>query len=412
MTTTKDRMPLSDELRKMLTEGSGDFLKEAMLALLTEFMEMQIAKMVGAGRHERSDQRQDQRNGYRERQFDTRVGTLDLAVPRLRKGNYMPSFLEPRSRAEQALLNVIQEAYVHGVSTRKVSDLLKAMGLDGISKSEVSRICQSLDEQVESFRSRPLEQRYPYLWLDATYLKVRSEGRVVSNALVVAYAVNDEGYREVIGVSIGASESEAFWTEFLRGLVARGLGGVQLVISDAHQGLKAAIAAVLTGASWQRCMVHFLRNVEGKVSKAAQGMVGASVRAIFAQPDMETARTTLIRTAEMLGKKYPQVAEMLLDSQEDLLVHLHFPEPHRKQIRSTNCLERLNKEIKRRSDVVGIFPNQAAAIRLIGMVLVEQNDEWMASSKRYMSLESLEVFKLRVLEGGVPALPAATDQAA
>lgn len=412
MTTTKNRMPLSDELRKMLTEGSGDFLKEAMLALLTEFMEMQIAQMVGVGRHERSEQRLDQRNGYRERRFDTRVGSLDLAVPRLRKGNYMPSFLEPRSRAEQALLCVIQEAYVHGVSTRKVSDLLKAMGLEGISKSEVSRICQSLDEQVEIFRTRPLNQRYPYLWLDATYVKVREGGRVVSNAVVVAYAVNDEGYREVIGVSIGASETEAFWTEFLRGLVQRGLSGVQLVISDAHQGLKAAIAAVLTGASWQRCMVHFLRNVEGKVSKAAQGMVGAAVRTIFSQPDLEAARAQLERTAELLEKKHPQVAAMLLESPEDLLAHLHFPEAHHKQIRSTNCLERLNKEIKRRSDVVGIFPNPAAAIRLIGMVLVEQNDEWIASSKRYMSLESLEAFKLRVLDGGTPALPAATEKAA
>lgn len=406
MTTTKNSMPLSDDLRKLLTEGSGDFLREAMIAVLKEFMEAQIAQLVGAARHERSDDRQDQRNGFRERRFDTRVGTIDLEVPRLRKGNYMPSFLEPRSRAEEALLNVIQEAYVHGVSTRKVADLLRAMGLAGISKSEVSRICKALDEQVEAFRNRPLTQRYPYLWLDATYLKVREGGRVVSNAVVVAYAVNDEGYREVIGVSVGASETESFWTEFLRGLVARGLGGVQLVTSDAHQGLKAAIAAVLTGTSWQRCMVHFLRNVDAKVAKAAQGMVGASVRTIFSQPDLESGRWQLARTAEMLQDKCPQVAEMLWDSEEDLLAHMHFPEAHRKQIRSTNCLERLNKEIKRRSDVVGIFPNPASALRLIGMVLNEQNDEWMASAKRYMSLESLAAFKLKVLEGYAPALPA------
>lgn len=398
MTTTKNSMTVGEFVGKILGEGNPDFLKGALVAFLNQVMAVEIGQLVGAEPHERADGRTNQRNGYRERRLDTRVGTVDLAIPKLRKGAYFPSFLEPRRRSEEALLNVIQEAYVHGVSTRKVSDLVRALGVEGVSRSEVSRICASLDEQVEAFRNRPLEKRYPYLWLDATHLKVREAGRVVSNAVVVAYGLNEDGYREVVGVSVGASENETFWMEFLRSLVERGLTGVQLAISDAHKGLKKAISTVLTGASWQRCTVHFMRNVQGKVTKSAQGMVTASVRTIFNQPDHGSAVAQLEKMAEMLQDRYPQVAEMLWEAMEDILAYMHFPESHWRQIRSTNLLERLNKEIARRSDVVGIFPNPASALRLIGMVLAEQNDEWQVG-RRYMSQETLALMNLRVMEG-------------
>ena len=398
MTTTKNSMTVGEFVGKILGEGNPDFLKGALVAFLNQVMAVEIGQLVGAEPHEGADGRTNQRNGYRERRLDTRVGTVDLAIPKLRKGAYFPSFLEPRRRSEEALLNVIQEAYVHGVSTRKVSDLVRALGVEGVSRSEVSRICASLDEQVEAFRNRPLEKRYPYLWLDATHLKVREAGRVVSNAVVVAYGLNEDGYREVVGVSVGASENETFWMEFLRSLVERGLTGVQLAISDAHKGLKKAISTVLTGASWQRCTVHFMRNVQGKVTKSAQGMVTASVRTIFNQPDHGSAVAQLEKMAEMLQDRYPQVAEMLWEAMEDILAYMHFPESHWRQIRSTNLLERLNKEIARRSDVVGIFPNPASALRLIGMVLAEQNDEWQVG-RRYMSQETLALMNLRVMEG-------------
>ena len=405
MTTTNNSMTVGELVGKILGEGNPDFLKGALVALLNQVMAVEVGHLVGAEPHERADGRTNQRNGYRERRFDTRVGTIDLAIPKLRKGVYFPSFLEPRRRSEEALLNVIQEAYVHGVSTRKVSDLVQALGVEGVSRSEVSRICASLDEQVEAFRNRPLEKRYPYLWLDATHLKVREAGRVVSNAVVVAYGLNEDGYREVIGMSVGASENETFWMEFLRSLVERGLSGVQLAISDAHKGLKKAIATVLTGASWQRCTVHFMRNVQGKVTKSAQGMVTASVRTIFNQPDHGSAVAQLEKMAEMLQDRYPQVAEMLWEATEDILAYMHFPETHWRQIRSTNLLERLNKEIARRGDVVGIFPNPASALRLIGMVLAEQNDEWQVG-RRYMSQETLAHLNMRVLEGTQAKLPA------
>lgn len=407
MTTTNNSMTVGELVGKILGEGNPDFLKGALATLLKEVMAVEVGHLVGAHPHERSDERTNQRNGYRERRFDTRVGTVDLAIPKLRRGTYFPSFLDPRCRSEEALLNVIQEAYVNGVSTRKVKDLVQALGVEGVSKSEVSRICGALDEQVEAFRNRPLTKAYPYLWLDATHLKVREAGRVVSNAVVVAYGLNEDGYREVIGVSVGSSENETFWMEFLRSLVERGLTGVQLAISDAHKGLKKAIATVLTGASWQRCTVHFMRNVQGKVSKASQGVVTASVRTIFLQPDRESAVAQLQRMAETLAAKYPQVAEMLHEAQEDILAYMHFPEAHWKQIRSTNILERLNKEIQRRADVVGIFPNPASALRLIGMVLAEQNDEWQFG-RRYMSIETLALLRVGVLEGGGNALPEAT----
>ena len=404
MTTTNNSMTVGELVGKILGEGNPDFLKGALVALLDQVMAVEVSRLVGADAHERSAERTTHRNGYRERRFDTRVGTVDLAIPKLRKGTYFPSFLEPRCRSEEALLNVIQEAYVHGVSTRKVKDLVQALGVEGISKSEVSRICATLDEQVEAFRNRPLVKAYPYLWLDATHLKVRDGGRVVSNAVVVAYGLNEDGYREVLGLAIGASETEAFWVEFLRDLVGRGLHGVKLAISDAHKGLKTAIASVLSGASWQRCTVHFMRNVQGKVSKTAQGMVTATVRTIFLQPDLKSAVDQLERVAQMLEAKHPQVSEMLWEAQEDILAYMHFPEAHWRQIRSTNLLERLNKEIARRADVVGIFPNPASVVRLIGMVLAEQNDEWQLG-RRYMSLETLALLRLQVLDGTKIALP-------
>jgi putative transposase len=399
MTTTKNSMTIGELVGKILGEGNPDFLKGALVALLNQVMAVEVGQLIGAEPNERTENRTNQRNGHRDRRFDTRVGTMDLSIPKVRRGTYYPSFLEPRRRSEEALLNVIQEAYVHGVSTRKVEDLVRALGVDGISKSEVSRICQALDEQVDAFRNRPLEKRYPYLWLDATHLKVREGGRVVSNAIVVAYALNEDGYREVIGISVGTSENETFWTEFLRSLIERGLSGVQLVITDAHMGLKKAISTVLSGASWQRCTVHFMRNVQGKIPKSAQGMVTASVRTIFNQPDRKSAVEQLHKVADTLQPKYPQISEMLWEAEEDILAYMHFPDAHWKKIRSTNLLERLNREISRRADVVGIFPNPAAALRLIGMVLAEQDDEWQLG-RRYLSLETMALLKPQLLLGG------------
>lgn len=388
MTATPPSMTVGDLVGKILGEGNPDFLKQALITLVDQIMTVEVDRLVGAGKHERSEERSNQRNGTRPRRWDTRVGTLELAIPKLRKGAYFPSFLEPRRRAEQAFVSIIQEAYVHGVSTRKVEDLVQAMGVESLSKSEVSRICAGLDEQVEAFRQRPLTRRYPYLWLDATHLKVREGGRVTSNAVVVAYALNDDGYRELVGVDAGCAESESFWLEFLRGLVDRGLTGVQLVVSDAHAGLTKAIRAVFAGAAWQRCTVHFVRNVQAKVPKSAQAMVTAAVRTIFLQADRASADAQLAHIAEMLRPRHPDVSRMLLDAQEDVLAHFAFPALHRSKIRSTNLLERLNREIGRRADVVGIFPNRAALLRLVTMVLVEQHDEWQAE-RRYLSLEAL-----------------------
>ena len=392
MTTTETNMTLTGAIGKVLVEGNGDFLRDAIKAALTELMAVEVGRMIGAERHERTDARQNQRNGFRERPFDTRVGTIDLALPKLRQGSYFPSFLEPRRRAEEALLSVVQEAYVNGVSTRKVEKLVQSLGVANISKSEVSRICLSLSEQVELFRNRPLQRQYPYLWLDATHLKVRENGSVVSCAVLVAYGLNDDGYREVLGVSTGVSESEESWLSFLRELLGRGLTGVRLVISDAHQGLKNAIVQTLAGASWQRCCVHFMRNVHGKVSKAQQGVVTAAVRTIFAQPDATAAREQLRRVADTLEGKHPQVARMLEEAEADILAYMAFPEAHWRQIRSTNLLERLNREIARRADVVGIFPNRDAVVRLVGMVLAEQHDEWQIG-RRYLGLETLAALK-------------------
>jgi putative transposase len=329
-------------------------------------------------------------SGSRPRTFETRLGTLDLKIPKLRKGSYFPAFLEPRRRSEKALVQVIQEAYVLGVSTRKVDELVQALGMSGVSKSEVSRLAAELDERVTAFRERPLEGTYPYVWLDAKYLKIREGDRVVSMAFVVATGVRETGEREVLGFDVGLSEHEAFWKAFLRSLVARGLKGVKLAISDAHEGLKAAISAVLQGASWQRCRVHFLRALLSHVPRDAQAMVAALVRTIFVQPTPGDARLQLAKVAEFLQTKYPKAAQILTEAQEDILAYMTFPSEHWRQIHSTNPLERLMREIGRRADVVAIFPNRASALRLVGAVLMEQHDEWLAAPRRYFSLESMQ----------------------
>jgi len=382
-------MPLLELLRNAGVDNV-DFLREAVSTLVHALMEADVQRRIGAKPYERTPARTNYRNGVRHRDWDTRVGTVHLQIPKLRRGSYFPDFLEPRRRAEQALVAVVQEAYVHGVSTRKVDELVQALGMTGVSKSEVARICAGLDERVQAFRQRPLEGRYPYLWLDATYVKVREGDRVHSMALVVATGVRESGEREVLGLDVGLSEDGAFWTGFLRGLVARGLRGVQLVISDAHQGLREAIGAVLQGASWQRCRVHFMRNVLAQVPKSAQAMVAAFMRTIFAQPDARAARAQLGRVVEFLRERYPGAAAILEGGAEEVLAYMSFPREHWRQIHSTNPLERLHREIGRRADVVGIFPNRQAVLRLVGAVLMEQNDEWIAASRRYFSRSSLE----------------------
>src|SRR5215207_2298548 len=381
-------MAVLDLLRKAVAEPDLDFLREAMATMSQALMEAEVEAHLGAGRHERSEGRTGQRNGYRERPWDTRVGTVPLRVPRVRDGSYFPALLEPRTRAERALTAVIQEAYVQGVSTRRVDALVQALGMTGISKSQVSRLCQELDGVVERFRSRRLEGPYPYVWLDATFVKVRADGRVVSMAVVIATSVRITGQREVLGVDVGPSEDGAFWLRFLRGLVARGLAGVQLVTSDSHQGLKGAIAAVLQGAGWQRCRTHLMRNALCLVPKGTQQMVAATIRTVFVQPDAASAREQWRRVADQLRPRFPRVAQLLDEAEDEVLAYLAFPQEHWRQIWSNNPQERLNKEVKRRTDVVGIFPNDRSVVRLVGAILAEQNDEWQVA-RRYFSAESL-----------------------
>jgi putative transposase len=389
-----NRTSLLDLLHNTSAKGDVDFLREGMKVLAQAIMELEVRQKTGAGRHQRTPGRLTSRNGYRVREWDTRVGTIDLPIPKLRQGSYFPSLLEPRRRAEHALLAVIQEAYVQGVSTRKVDALIQSLGVQGVSKSEVSRICSELDEKVAAFRNRPLEASYPYLWLDATFPKVREDGRVLSMALVVAIGVRETGEREVLGLDLGPAEDGVFWLGFLRSLVARGLTGVRLVISDAHEGLRKAIPAVMAGASWQRCTVHFQRNMLSHTPKAAQHLVGALVKGIFTQPNEELARKHLREAVTSLESKFPRPAALLEEAEADILAYMAFPREHWRQIHSTNPLERLNKEIKRRIDVVGIFPNRASVIRLVGAVLAEQNDEW-AAGRRYFSLESMNKIGLQ-----------------
>ena len=380
-------LSLDELVRKLMGDDHADLLRETLSWFVGELMEAEVAEQIGAGRHERSPERITQRNGYRERVWATRAGEIELAIPRLRSGSYFPSFLEPRSRSEQALVAVIQEAYINGVSTRKVERLVTQLGLAGISRSAVSRLCAGLDEQVRCFRERPLEGSYPYLWLDAKVERVREPGGVRSKALVIAYGVHETGRREVIGIDVGEAETEAFWREFLRGLRARGLAGVALCVSDAHEGLKAAIAKVL-GCPWQRCTVHFLRDMLGHCTKAQQPMIATAIRQIFASESAAEARERLAGVAGALQGSAPKVARLLLDAEEELLAFMSFPAEHWSKLRSTNPLERVNREVGRRSDVVGIYPNDAALIRLAGALLIEQNDEWLVG-RRYLSVESL-----------------------
>ena len=398
------RMALAEVLRKAGVEHA-DFLREGVRVLAEELMEMELAEHLGAERHERTSERTGYRNGYRERPWDTRVGSIELQVPRVRDGSFFPSLLEPRRRAERALVAVVQEAYIQGVSTRRVDDLVQALGMQGISKSQVSRMCAELDREVERFRTRKLEGPYPYVWLDGTFVKVRHNGRVVSQAIVIAIGVTASGEREVLGMDVGPSESGAFWLAFLRDLAARGLNGVKLVISDAHAGLKAAIGAVVQGSSWQRCRVHFLRDALGLVPKSAQQMVAATIRTVFAQPDAAAAREQWRRVADMFRPRFARLAELLDAAEPDVLAYLAFPAGHWRQIWSNNPLERLNKEVKRRTDVVGIFPNSAAVTRLVGCILAEQHDEWQAA-RRYFSAGSIAKLTPGEEVGPLPLLAA------
>jgi len=367
--------------------ADGDLFRELGEYILQRLMEIEAEQQIGAGKHERNDERSTHRNGYRDRRLETRMGTMNLKIPKLRSGTYFPSFLEPRKMSEQALVAVVQEAYVKGISTRKVDDLVQALGMSGISKSQVSRLCGELDERVKSFLSRELSGEWPYLWLDATYLKSRENGHVVTRALVVAVGVNEEGRREVLGLACGPAETEAFWTEFLRGLSKRGLEGVKLVISDAHQGLKNAAAKML-GATWQRCRVHFLRNAMGHVPKKHHQMVATVIRTAFVQDSPEDAARQWRDNADGMRDRFPKLAELMDEAEQEVLAFMQFPKDHWKQIASTNPLERVNKEIKRRANVIGIFPNDDAIIRLVGTLVIEQTEEWHLT-RRYMSYESL-----------------------
>lgn len=381
-------LSLDELVRKLMGDEHADVLRETLTWFVGELMEAEVAGQIGAGLHEKSAERVTHRNGYRERLWQTRAGEIELAIPRLRTGSYYPSFLEPRSRSEQALVAVVQEAYVNGVSTRKVERLVEQLGIASMSRSTVSRLCSGLDEQVSLFRERPLEGAYPYLWLDAKVEKVREGGSVRSKALVVAYGVHESGRREVVGIDVGEAETEAFWREFLRSLVARGLAGVRLAVSDAHEGLRKAIAQVL-GCPWQRCTVHFLRDMEGHVAKSLRGRVKGAIREIFSAGDAEESHLRLAAVCQMLEQVAPKVARLLAEAEDELLAFMAFPPEHWCKLRSTNPLERLNREIGRRSDVVGIYPNDAALVRLAGALLLEANDEWLVG-RRYLSMESLE----------------------
>jgi putative transposase len=376
-------------LRALLEKSSDvDLLREMIGFAAHRLMELEVGGLTGAGHGERSAERINHRNGYRDRDWETRAGTVELRIPKLRKGSYFPAFLEPRRMAEKALAAVIQEAYVQGVSTRSVDELVKAMGMTGISKSQVSRLCSEIDGKITTFLDRPLEGDWPYIWLDATYVKARRDGRIVSVAVIVAVGVNSDGRREVLGLAIGTSEAEVFWTDFLRKLARRGLRGVKLVVSDAHEGPKAAVAKVLN-ASWQRCRVHFMRNVLAHAGKQGRRVVSAFIGTAFAQDDAEAARTQWRQVADQLRPRVKKLVEFMDDAESDVLGYMAFPAAHRPKLHSTNPIERLNGEIKRRTDVVGIFPNDEAITRLVGAILLEQNDEWAVQRARYMTLETI-----------------------
>ncbi len=381
---TDDTMPFLDALLK---RGGGDFMKELAEEVLGRLMAYDVEGQIGAGRYERNEERTTQRNGYRHRAFDTRLGTLDLKIPKLRKGSYFPGFLEPRRTTEQALVAVIQEAWIQGVSTRKVDDLVQAMGMSGISKSQVSELCKGIDVRVNSFLERPIEGEWTYLWLDATYLKVRENGRIVSVAAIIATGVNTDGRREILGLGLGPSEAAVFWLGFLRGLEKRGLKGVKLVISDAHEGLKAAIAQVFR-ATWQRCRVHFMRNALAYVPKPSIRWWPPPSGRCSCRPTKPLRRRPGDKVADQLRPRIRKLAALMDEAEADVIAFMAFPKSHWPKLHSTNPIERLNKEVKRRADVVGIFPNEASITRLVGAILLEQNDEWQLQH-RYMTLETM-----------------------
>ena len=398
---TDDTMALRSLLEK---SPDADFLREMIGFAAQRLMDLEVQGLTGAEHGARNAERINQRNGYRDRDWETRAGTVELRIPKLRKGSYFPGFLEPRRLAEKALTAVIQEAYVQGVSTRSVDDLVQAMGMTGISKSQVSRLVGEIDEKVHAFLNRPIEGDWPYVWLDATYVKVRQNGRIVSVAVIIAVGVNTDGRREVLGMKIGASEAETFWTDFLRTLARRGLRGVKLVISDAHEGLKAAISKVLS-ATWQRCRVHFMRNALAHAGKSGRRVVSAFIATAFAQDDADAARVQWRQVADQLKPKLPKLSALMADAEADVLAYMTFPKEHRVKLHSTNPIERVNGEIKRRTDVVGIFPNEDAIIRLVGAILLEQNDEWAVQRSRYMSLETIAPLSDNPLVS-LPAMPA------
>jgi putative transposase len=382
---TDQTMNLQELLEKTT---DPDFLREMIGFTAQRLMALEVETLTGAASGTRSPDRLNQRNGYRDRDWETRAGTVELRIPKLRKGSYFPGFLEPRRMAEKALTAVIQEAYIQGVSTRSVDDLVQAMGMSGISKSQVSRLCGEIDDKVQTFLTRPLEGDWPYVWLDATYVKVRQAGRIVSVAVTIAIGVNNDGRREVLGMDIGPSEAETFWTEFLRKLARRGLRGVKLVISDAHEGLKAAITRVLS-ATWQRCRVHFMRNLLAHAGRNGRRLAAAFIGTIFAQEDKAAASIQWRKVVNQLKPTLPKLAAFMDEAETDVLAYMDFPAVHRLKLHSTNPIERLNGEIKRRTNVVGIFPNEEAIIRLVGAILLEQNDEWAVQRARYMTLETI-----------------------
>ena len=382
---TDEMMALRGLMEK---SADSDLLREMIGFAAERLMELEVGGLTGAVHGEKSTERMVQRNGYRDRDWQTRAGTVELRIPKLRRGSYFPGFLEPRRMAEKALTAVIQEAYIQGISTRSVDDLVQAMGGTGVSKSQVSRLCQEIDERVGAFLDRPIEGEWPYLWIDATYVKVRQDGRIVSVAVIVAVGVNSDGRREVLGMDVGPSEAETFWTNFLRKLARRGLRGVKLVISDAHEGIKASVAKVMN-ATWQRCRVHFMRNVLAHAGRSGRRVVSAFIATAFAQDDAEAAKVQWRKVADQLRPKVPKLATLMDTAESDVLAYMGFPAAHRVKLHSTNPLERLNGEIKRRTEVVGIFPNEAAITRLVGAILLEQNDEWAVQRSRYMTLESI-----------------------
>ena len=382
---TTDMMNLQALVGK---SADGDFLREMIGFAAQRLMELEVGGLTGAAFGEKDVDRLAQRNGYRDRDWETRAGTVELRIPKLRKGSYFPGFLEPRRMAEKALTAVIQEAYIQGISTRSVDDLVKAMGMSGISKSQVSRLCEEIDGRVKAFLDRPIEGDWPYLWIDATYIKVRQAGRIVSVAVTSAVGVYSDGRREVLGVAMGHSEAEVFWTDFLRSLARRGLRGVKLVISDSHEGIKASVSKVFS-ATWQRCRVHFMRNALAHAGKSGRRVVSAFIATAFAQETPEAAKAQWRSVADQLRSSVPKLSALMDSAEEDVLAYMTFPAQHRTKLHSNNPIERLNGEIKRRTDVVGIFPNEAAIIRLVGAILLEQNDEWAVQRARYMTLESV-----------------------